>query len=228
MTLFKLALLNVRNNLENYTVYFLSMAFNITIYYLFASLRFSQAVRMVVEREQELELFFNLSSVAVALFAVLSIWFSTSFFLRRRRGELAIYGIVGMTRHQVGKLIFFETFLAGVAALLIGIVFGVVMAKFFQLLLIWFLGFTGAVPFEISLAAIGRTIAIFGALFMVAALYGYALLAKVTLGTMLYKRRETPSRTEPCGCKALWMPLLLLCGYGLCPGSGVMRFVGSK
>ncbi len=54
MTLFKLALLNVRNNLENYTVYFLSMAFNITIYYLFASLRFSQAVRMVVEREQEL------------------------------------------------------------------------------------------------------------------------------------------------------------------------------
>ena len=63
MTLFKLALLNVRNNLENYTVYFLSMAFNITIYYLFASLRFSQAVRMVVEREQELELFFNLSSV---------------------------------------------------------------------------------------------------------------------------------------------------------------------
>ena len=48
MTLFKLALLNVRNNLENYTVYFLSMAFNITIYYLFFSFCFSQAVRMVV------------------------------------------------------------------------------------------------------------------------------------------------------------------------------------
>lgn len=217
MTLFKLALLNVRNNLENYTVYFLSMAFNITIYYLFASLRFSQAVRMVVEREQELELFFNLSSVAVALFAVLSIWFSTSFFLRRRRGEVAIYGLVGMTRHQVGTLLFFETLLAGVAALLLGILFGVVMAKFFQLLLIWFLGFTGSVPFEISLDAIWRTSLIFGVLFMMVALYGYALLAQVTLGTMLHKRREAPTRSESCGCKSLWMPALLLCGYGLLP-----------
>ena len=121
MTLFKLALLNVRNNLENYTVYFMSMAFNITIYYLFASLRFSQAVRLVVEREQELELFFNVSSVVVAFFAVLSVWFLTAFFLRRRRSELAIYGLVGMTRHQVGALLFFETFLAGGAALASGL-----------------------------------------------------------------------------------------------------------
>lgn len=217
MTLFKLALLNVRNNLENYTVYFMSMAFNITIYYLFASLRFSQAVRLVVEREQELELFFNVSSVVVAFFAVLSVWFSTAFFLRRRRSELAIYGLVGMTRHQVGALLFFETFLAGGAALASGLLLGVVMAKFFQLLLIWFLGFTGTVPFEINLDAIIRTVVIFGFLFMAVSLYGYAMLAQMKLGDMLHKRRETPTKNDSCTCKALWMPILLFCGYGLLP-----------
>lgn len=215
MTLFELALRNVRRNLENYTAYFVSLAFNIMVYYLFASLRFSHAARSAVGAEQELDVFFNVSSVVAACFAVVFVGYSTAAFLRRRRRELGLYGLVGMTRHEVGLLFFCETLLAGGAALVAGLLFGLALAKFFQLLLIAFLGFVGEVPFEVSWPAVGRTLLVFGVLFAAASAYGYLRYSRRALGQLLRAPQYEERELSLCPWRALLAPACLAAGYAL-------------
>jgi putative ABC transport system permease protein len=88
VTLFSMAFRNLRRNFNNYLIYFVSMVFSIMIYHVFTSIQYNEQVANLTEIKSSIFVTFKASSIIIAIFACIFIWYSNSFFTKRRKKEV--------------------------------------------------------------------------------------------------------------------------------------------
>lgn len=181
MTLFNLALKNIRRNLGSYMIYFISMVFSIMIYYVFTSIQYNGQVVALREIKNSVEATFRTSSIVVAMFAGIFIWYSNSFFIKRRKKEVALYSLMGVKKRQIGRMLFYENLMMGILALVTGIILGSLLSKLFVMLLLRLMGYSIYVAFAILPQPIINTTVIFLILFLITSLHGYSLIYRFKL-----------------------------------------------
>src|SRR5690606_9230823 len=140
MTLFELARKNVRGNLRNYFVYFLSMFVSVTIFHVFASLQYSTQVINAVESSENLRSVFMSGSVVLVLFVSVFMMYSSQYFARKRKKEAGLYALLGLPKKTIGRLLFYENMIIGAGVLALGIAAGTVLSKLFAMILLRLLG----------------------------------------------------------------------------------------
>ena len=84
------------------------------------------------------------------IFVAIFIWYSNSFFTRKRKKEVGLYSLLGVRKKQIGRMLFYENFLMGVLALLAGMVLGSVLTRFFVSLLMKVMGYDAVSNFDIA------------------------------------------------------------------------------
>src|SRR5699024_4350059 len=141
MTLFRIARKNIRNNLNNYFLYFSSMIFSIVIYFTFISLKYDETIAVASESSMKISSVFNAASVILIIFVAIFIWYSNSFFTRKRKKEVGLYSLLGVRKKQIGRMLFYENFIMGIIALFIGILLGSILSKFFVSILLKVMGY---------------------------------------------------------------------------------------
>lgn len=181
MTLFNMAFKNIRRNFNNYFIYFVSMVFSIMIYYVFISIQYNEQVVQLQEIKSSIFVTFKASSIIIALFAGIFIWYSNSFFIKRRKKEIALYSLMGVKKRQIGRMLFYENLLMGILALGTGILLGSLLSKLFVMLLLQLMGFSINVKFSIQPQAIINTDIMFSILFLITSLHGYRIIYKFKL-----------------------------------------------
>lgn len=195
MTLFNIAIRNVKKNFYNYFLYFASMIFGIMIYYTFTSIRYNEEVLRIAGASQKVGVALSASSIVIAIFSAIFIWYSNSFFTRKRKKEIGLYSLMGVKKKQIGRMLFYENTAIGVLALGIGILIGSLLSKLFAMLLIRLMGFNEIVRFAIIPRAIMNTVIVFAILFLVTSIHGYTIIYRFKLVELF--RAEKSREREP-------------------------------
>ncbi len=166
----KLAFTNLRNNRRVYLPYLLSSAGIIIMFYTICALvpgidQYAMYGGRTVGSMMELGQF------VIALFAVLFLFYTNSFIIKRRKKELGLYNILGMEKRHIAKILFRETLLTACVSLFSGLVLGIV----FSWVMFWVLGLLlGAslpITFMIPYSAIFSTLILFGCIFLLTLCY---------------------------------------------------------
>ncbi|MDR1077943.1 MAG: ABC transporter permease [Propionibacteriaceae bacterium] len=129
MTSVKLALRNVRKNLREYTIYFLTLTFGVGVFYSFNSIESQQAIMGANASSsrvfKEFTQIIGMVSVFVSIILGLLILYANRFLVRRRKKEFGLYLTLGMNRGQISRVLICETVLVGLLSLACGLALGV-------------------------------------------------------------------------------------------------------
>lgn len=220
MTLFNIALRNIKRNFNSYLIYFVSMVFSIMIFHVFTSIQYNEQVVSLQEVKSSIFVTFKTSSIIIALFAGIFIWYSNSFFIKKRKKEIALYSLMGVMKKQIGRMLFYENLLMGILALVTGIILGSLMSKLFVMLLLQLMGYSINVKFAILLKPIINTAIVFSILFLITSVHGYTIIYRFKLIDLF--KAESIGETAP---KASWIGALLSI---LLVVGGYLYYLGAK
>lgn len=168
----KLAFRNVRRSIRDYAVYFLTLTFGVCLFYTFNSLGDQSVMKFLARNDnpnvEGIFLIIGVFSAFVAVVLAGLILYANQFLMKRRKRELGTYFLLGMETGRVSRLLFFETLLIGLAALISGIALGMLASwALDQLTISMFLAAPGEIfRFTLSWPAVGKTALYFGVIFL--------------------------------------------------------------
>jgi putative ABC transport system permease protein len=181
------------------------------IYYVFTSIQYNEQIVQLQEIKSSIFVTFKTSSVVIALFAGIFIWYSNSFFIKRRKKEIALYSLMGVKKRQIGRMLFYENLLMGIIALGTGILLGSLLSKLFVMLLLQLMGFSINVKFSIQPQAIINTDIVFSILFLITSLHGYRIIYTFKL-IDLFKAENIGEKPPKASWVVAMLSVLLVAG----------------
>lgn len=208
----KLAFTNLKGNRQVYLPYLLSSVGIIMMFYSINAL--GQGIDQgALYGGTTVASMMGLGVFVIGLFAVLFLFYTNSFIIKRRKKELGLYNILGMEKRHIAHILFRETLLTAVCSLALGLGLGIVFSRVLFWLLGLLLGTDLAVAFVIPVSAITSTLGLFGLIFLLTLCYNLVQV-KLSKPIELLHGGETGER-EP---KAHWFlavlgALLLGTGY---------------
>lgn len=220
MTLFNMAFKNIRRNFNSYLIYFVSMVFSIMIYYVFTSIQYNQQVVALQEIKASIAGTFKTSSIVIALFAGIFIWYSNSFFIKRRKKEVGLYSLMGVKKKEIGRMLFYENLMMGILALVAGTILGSLLSKLFVMVLLRLMGYSIYVKFALLPQPVINTTIIFSILFLVTSFHGYSIIYRFKLIDLF--KAENIGEKPP---KTSWIVALLSVAL---IGGGYIYYMSAK
>lgn len=215
MTLFSLARKNIARNFSQYFLYIASMVFSIVIYFTFVTLKYSDTIAQKTDSSQKLDSLMNGAAVILLLFVAIFIAYSNSFFIKKRKKEVALYALLGVRNRQIGFMLFFENLLLGLFSLVLGVIFGFLCSKGFMTILIHLMGYDVIAPFTFSGSAALNTAIVFLAIFLVTSFQGYRLIYQFKLIDLFHASKKGEVIPKPSMVVAILGVLLISVGYWL-------------
>lgn len=113
-----------------------------------------------------LQAFMRLGVGIIGFFAVLFLFYTNSFLVKRRKKEFGLFNILGMEKRHIARVLLFETLYTIVLSLGLGIGCGIVLGKGMHLLLLRILKSTVQLGFTIPMIAIKTTVILFTVIFV--------------------------------------------------------------
>ena len=163
---FRLALSNVRRNRLTYLPYLVATAVMSGVFLLICGLLFSEGLTNTPSGDTA-RMVFAFGLVVYALFTFFFMFYINNFLIKRRKKEFGLYGILGMDKRHVGRVLVWEnTFVFG-GGLACGIVIALVFGRLLFLLLMKLIHAVPGSTFSISLIAYGLMFALFFLVFLV-------------------------------------------------------------
>ena len=206
----KLAWTGIKKNRKLYIPYILSCIGMVMMFYIIQSLSYSELLTQM-KGGGNLETMLGLGKFVIAAFALIFLFYTNSFLVRRRYREFGLYNILGMDKRSISRIIVWESLIIAVISLVTGLVLGFALSKLAELGLANVVRADINYSFTISGEAFAFTAEMFGAIFLL-------LLAK-SLIQVRFSRPLELLRSENAGEKpprANWvfavLGLLLLGG----------------
>lgn len=230
MTLFDLAVKNIRRNMKDYALYIGSMIFSIAIYFTFVTLKYSDDIMAEAGASLKIEGIMNMASVMLLIFVAVFIAYSNSFFMKKRKKEVALYSLLGVRKKQIGFLLFCENLVTGLASLVVGIIAGFIASKGMLLILSKLMGFEAVTGIPFSVQAVGNTVAVFLMIFLFTSLQGYRVIYQFKLIDLFHAAKKGDDVPKARLFVTLLGVLFLAAGYYLASvdmfTSPIWRMVG--
>ncbi|PEV57425.1 ABC transporter permease [Bacillus thuringiensis] len=210
---------NVMRSKRAYAAHFLSSTFSIMIFFTYALLLFHPNLQGELASGSKTmavlgTVGMQISQSLIFLFSFFFLLYSVSSFLKTRKKEFGILMMHGMSPSQLNTLIFLENMVIGAAAILFGILMGLIFSKLILLLSANLLAVENGLPFYIPIKAIGTTAGAFLILFLFISLFT-SKMVKINQLIELMKSEEKP-KPEPKASwiRALFSLLFIGAGYG--------------
>lgn len=160
-----LAMTGIRKNKNFYIPYILTCAGMVMMNYIVNFLATTPTIDNMIGGDT-VKGMLGFGRYVIALFAVIFLFYTNSFLMRRRKKEFGLYNILGMGKKNIGCLLFCETVIIAVISLTGGLAGGMLFSKLSELGLVKLLGYDAAYDIFISLQAIGRTAVLFCVIFV--------------------------------------------------------------
>lgn len=129
----KLAFDGIRKNKKMYLPYILTSIGMVMMYYIIIFLQFSQSIKDAVQSSTVSEIL-GLGSWVIAIFSCIFLFYTNSFLIKRRKKEFGLYNILGMDKHNLGIILFWETLIIAVISLVVGLTAGIAFSKLAELI----------------------------------------------------------------------------------------------
>ena len=96
----RLAVINIKNNPKTYVPYILASALTVMMYFIMDGLAMNDSIG-----EGRLAVVLECASVVIMVFAVIFLFYTNSFLIKRRKKEIGIYNILGMGKRNIEKML---------------------------------------------------------------------------------------------------------------------------
>ncbi|OTP09626.1 hypothetical protein A5844_002406 [Enterococcus sp. 10A9_DIV0425] len=169
--LYKLAVKSFLKQSRGYLIYFFSLTLSTMIYYSFSAMTYDQSLIRRASQDVSINNILKLGSwiiTVVLLFFVIS---ANRFFLNRRKKEIGIYQLFGISKFQIATIYVLETMIIGFFSCTVGILLGSIFSKLFQMILVRMMKMQIQSRFFISGPSIVETIVVFFCILSAVSLY---------------------------------------------------------
>jgi putative ABC transport system permease protein len=166
------------------------MICSVIIYFTFVSMQYSSDIQANMLGSMVISSIFRQASIILIIFVALFIWYSNSFFTKKRKKEVGLYSLLGMRKSTIGKMLFYENLIMGVLALATGIVLGTLLSKLFLMILLKLLGSAVNVSFSLSVGAMLNTVIVFAVILLFTSIQGYRLIYRFQLIELFRAEKE--------------------------------------
>lgn len=190
MTLFDLALKNIRRNMKSYSLYIGSTVFSILIYFTFATLKYSDDISGAAQTSKQIQGVMGAAAFVLMIFVAIFILYSNSFFMKKRKKEVALYSLLGVRKRSIGFLLFFENMVIGLLSLVIGVVLGFLLSRALLSILLKLMGLDVVAGFAFSTGALINTIIVFFIIFLITSLMGYRVIYRFKLIDLFHAEKK--------------------------------------
>ena len=182
----KIALGNVRKSFRDFSVFFLTLAFGVCVFYAFGSITDQAAVLQMAEDQRRMveALVDILGGVSVFIVVILGflVVYANRFLIRRRKREFGIYLTLGMDVRHVSLIVVIETLAVGVVALVAGLVLGLGLSQVMMYLTAHMFEATiSGFVFAFSPSACANTVACFAGIFLVTLVFNVTTVSRYRL-----------------------------------------------
>lgn len=137
---FRLAKDNIKNNRKMYLPYLLICVLMMSMMYVIRSLSVNPDFSKLKRGASAMPLLMRYGSYITAAFAVVIIFYSNSFILKRRNREFGLLNILGMEKRHIAKLMLLETIYVAVITFIAGSIVGLGLEKIVHMMLTRMLG----------------------------------------------------------------------------------------
>lgn len=188
----RLAWQGITKNKRLYLPFLLTCVGMVTMTYILLSLA-SSPILKTFPGGGIMPMILGMGSFVMAAFAVLFLFYTNSFLIRRRNREFGLYNILGMGKGNLAKVLAWETVIMALISIVGGEVLGIALGKLFELLLVNIVDGTVQMQFTVSVPATTMTTILYLAIFALLFLRSLVTVCKTNAAALL--------RSEACGEK---------------------------
>lgn len=157
-------------------------------------------------------LIMSLGSVVIAFFALIFLFYTHSFLIRRRSREFGLYNVLGMGKGNIARILLWETLLTYAGTTVVGLALGVALSKLAELGLMNLLRSQISYTFTVNIKSLLVTLVLFAAVHGLIFLHALWQLHRVSAVALLHS--ESVGEKPP---RARW--LLAVLGLALLGGA---------
>lgn len=210
----RLAFSNLKKNSGLYLPYILAAIGVSAVYYIMGAISRDEGIKKM-PGSGDVAMILGLGCWVIAIFAVIFLFYTNSFLMKRRKKEFGLFNILGMEKRHIGKMMFWEMVMVASVSIVFGIVVGILLNKLVVLILMRLVDLEVPFGFSVSVEAIVNMVILFGCIFVVTLIYNLFQVQKARPIELLQSANQ--GEKEP---KTRWiltvMGLLFLAGgYGI-------------
>lgn len=110
-------------------------------------------------------------SIVIAIFAIIFMFYTNSFLIKRRKKEFGIYNILGLEKKHISKIVFMETIMMFMISMVLGLLLGSVFGQLMFLLAMKLMKMLPTMSFEYNAINYVTTTLLFAGIFFLTYLY---------------------------------------------------------
>lgn len=160
----KLAANNMQNNRRTYVPYLLTSIITVMMFFLVDSLANNSRLEETTGGSS-VTYMLGFGVWITGIFAVIFLFYTNSFLMKRRKKELGLYNILGMEKRHISRMILCETIYLLVISLVVGLSLGLLLDRLMFLIVLNMLRADIPLQFELSVKPVIDTLILFTALF---------------------------------------------------------------
>ncbi|RHG06742.1 ABC transporter permease [Dorea longicatena] len=195
----KLAVTNLKNNRKTYVPYIFTGVLTVMMFYIIDALSRWKGIT-----QDTLKICLQYATGVIVVFAVIFLFYTNSFLIKRRKKEIGVYNILGMGKRHIARMMAVETILTAGISILGGLVFGIIFGKLMYLLLLKILHNSVDMQFSVNGTAIVQTVILFAGIFLLTYLYNILQIQLVNPVELLHGGNQ--GEKEP---KSRWLLVIV-------------------
>lgn len=181
----KLAFQSIKKNKRLYIPYMLAAAFVVMTFYLFVFLSHTNQFGNM-RGGSLVGICMGLGTYVMIIFSMIFMIYTNSFLLKMRKKEWGLYNILGLSKGNVIKIVWWENVSVAVASLALGLGFGTLFSKLSELALSKLTGIPVDYSIAISVPTIAITTFYFLGIFLALFIFGLISVAKAKPTELLH------------------------------------------
>ncbi len=207
----RLAWTGMKQNRRLYLPYLLTCTGVTAMFYILMGLSVSTLLPQM-SGGRSTALIMSLGSVVIAFFALIFLFYTHSFLIRRRSREFGLYNVLGMGKGNIARILLWETLLTYAGTTVVGLALGVALSKLAELGLMNLLSSQISYTFTVKIKSLLVTLVLFAAVHGLIFLHALWQLHRVSAVALLHS--ESVGEKPP---RARW--LLAVLGLALLGGA---------
>lgn len=160
----RLAFTGIKKNRKLYIPYILTCIGMVMMFYIISFLSGSDLMLNYPGGDM-MKSILSLGVYVIGFFAVIFLFYTNSFLVRRRKKEFGLYNILGMGKRNIARVMLWETLFIGVFSIVIGTALGILFSKLAELVMVNILSADVTFAMTVDYKAVCYTVILFAVIF---------------------------------------------------------------
>ena len=162
----KLAASNIKKNGKAYFPYIITAIITVAVFYIMRSLSLNPGIKDLTRGSEFIGEMMGFGCWIVGFFALIFLFYTNGFLMKRRRREFGLFNILGMEKRHISKVVALESIYILLISLLFGLGLGIALDKLMFLCIAKVVRADVVFGFFISPEAIINTLLLFAVIFL--------------------------------------------------------------